>query len=152
MSQAEFRNILFIAVIIGIIVIIKFVSSDKKQKLPYVLKKSLLSKNEMKIFEGIVNTGYFPFPKVRILDFVRYEYGRKIPIQYLSQVSSRSVDFLVCEAESFSPVAVVMCNPNDFVKALSEKLGIPYIVIPKNTSPEETKRIVLAAIQGENTK
>ncbi len=152
MNSFEIKTLLFIGIIVAVVLVIKFLSPSKENKLPYVLKTSWLTKGETKILEGIAEAGYFPFPKVRILDFVKYEYGRKIPIQYLSQVSSRSVDFLVCDTETFSPVAIVMCSPNDFVKRLSEKLGIPFIVIQKNTSLEEAKRIVLAEIQGEKNE
>jgi hypothetical protein len=79
-------------------------------KLPYRKKDYLLTKAERSFYEvlrGIVGDDLTLFAKVRLLDLVYLPKGTESRQTHVNRVSSKHVDFLLCDRERVSPLLVI---------------------------------------------
>jgi len=106
------NNILIIiAVVVFIFIIIKIFS---KEKLPYKLNESLLTKRELKFFIVLKNvldeTDFVIAIKPRIADFVsvdKKKLKKKSYMTYFNKIKSKHVDFLICEPTYMKPILAI---------------------------------------------
>ena len=76
---------------------------------PYKLTRSLLTSAEAAFYAALCMAAgrkYVVFPKVRLADLCQ-DLDRWADIRAFNQVSSKHVDFVLCDAKTFRPVLVV---------------------------------------------
>jgi hypothetical protein len=79
-------------------------------RLPYERQQYLFSKAERSFYEvltRIVGSDMQVFAKVRIADLVRVRPGTENFHSYLNRITSKHVDYVLCDRRSLSPMLVV---------------------------------------------
>ena len=120
----------------------KGTSSKKSEDLPYVLKRYLMSKAERSFFgvlEQVTDSSkYYIFPQVSLSNLVDVEKGTGSYQTYHNKVDRKSVDFVLFDRNSISPVLAVELDDashdregrqerDAFVDQVLAKAGLPLL-------------------------
>lgn len=88
--------------------------------LPYTKKASILSSSEHEVYillnQVLEESNFKIFPKVRLADFLHIDPHITNSPEYIKRINARSVDFLICNAESFAPVLIVQVHEGNNAK------------------------------------
>jgi hypothetical protein len=93
--------------------------SDDPDFYPYKLTPSLLTSSEKAFFSALLLAAgrrYVVFPKVRLADLCQ-DLDRWAGTGLFDQVSSKRVDFVLCEATTFRPVLALELDDRSHVRA-----------------------------------
>jgi len=94
-------------------------SSEDPDSYPYRLTQSLLTASERGFYVALLMAAgrrYLVFPKVRLADLCQ-DLDRWADTVAFNQVSSKHVDFVLCDAKTFRPVLAVELNDRSHVRA-----------------------------------
>jgi hypothetical protein len=120
----------------------KGTSSEKSEDLPYVLKGCLMSKAERSFFgvlEQVTDSSkYYIFPQVSLNNLVTVEKGTGSYQTYHNKVDRKSVDFVLFEKSTISPVLAIELDDSShdredrqerdaFVDRVLAKAGLPLL-------------------------
>ena len=99
------------------------------EKLPYFLKSSVLTNYEMKLYYVLApfcsRNNLILFSKVRLADFVQTYQGRNF-YHWFNRISSKHVDFLICQPGSFKPLLAVELD--DYTHRYKDRQDRDYFV------------------------
>src|SRR5664280_750564 len=120
----------------------KGTSSEKSENLPYVLKGCLMFKVE-RLFFGVLeqvtdSSKYYLFPQVSLGNLVDVEKGTRPYQTHRNRVDRKSVDFVLCDRSTLSPVLAVELDDasherkdrqerDAFVDEVLAKVGLPLL-------------------------
>ena len=93
--------------------------SPRPEFYPYKLTQSLLTASEAVFYAALllaVGTRYVVFAKVRLADLCQ-DLDRWADTAAFNQVSSKHVDFVLCDATTFKPVLAVELDDRSHVRA-----------------------------------
>jgi hypothetical protein len=79
-------------------------------KYPYQARQRLLTQSEHNFYgvlKNCLSAEHILFCQVRLADFVQVAQGTRHWQRCFNQIQSKSVDFLVCDAETLSPLLVI---------------------------------------------
>ena len=124
----------------------------REEILPYRGKDYLLTKGERAYYDvlsKVVPSGYILFVKVRLADIVYIPKGTQRYLHFLNRVSSKHVDFVICDTRMVGPKLVIelddrshqrrdRASRDDFVNKVLGKANIPILhVRAAQTSPQQ---------------
>lgn len=116
--------------------------SEKSEDLPYVLKRNLMSPAERSFFgvlEQVTDSSkYYLFPQVSLGNLVDVEKGTRPYQTHRNRVDRKSVDFVLCDRSTLSPVLAVELDDasherkdrqerDAFVDGVLAKVGLPLL-------------------------
>jgi very-short-patch-repair endonuclease len=93
--------------------------SQDEESYPYRLTRSLLTPSEAAFYLALVLAAgrrYIVFAKVRLADLCQ-DLDRWADIQAFNKVSSKRVDFVLCDAMTFRPVLAVELDDRSHLRA-----------------------------------
>lgn len=125
---------------------------------PYKTKKTLMTSSERILFEGlrkVLGSKYDIYPQVNLDKIFSVEYQRyyKYYLSYLRKINQKSVDYLVVNRQTQSPIFAIELDDfshnyedrrkrDSFVGDLFIKTGLPLIRFnPGNYKIEEIKKV-----------
>jgi hypothetical protein len=94
-------------------------NSEDPDFYPYRLTRSLLTASEKAFYVALMMAAgrrYVVFPKVRLADLCQ-DLDRWADTAAFNQVSSKHVDFVLCDATTFRPVLAVELNDRSHLRA-----------------------------------
>ena len=80
------------------------------EALPFVRVGSILTNAELNYYKALkkaIGDQAIICPKVRLADFLQVPNFTKNPMRYFNMISSKHVDFLICEATTMSPIFII---------------------------------------------
>jgi hypothetical protein len=116
---------------------------DTPRYLPYRLKSSILTANELRFFSCLhaaILPKYIIAPKVRLADFISVHCDSRYFYIHLGKVAQKHVDFLICCAHTLAPRCAIELDDSshnkpdtrkrdDFVNDVYDEIGLPVIRI-----------------------
>lgn len=126
--------------------------------LPYIKKDYLMTKAEMSFFrvlESVIESEYYIVPQLTISKIVLTTAKGKNYYSYLSKINKKTVDFVLFDKKSFSPVMVIELDDNShleerrkqrdlFVDNVMKEIGLEIIHIKAayNYNLEEVRDLI----------
>jgi len=129
-----------VLVLIAVLVAGAIFGQRSPPRLPYTLRPHFLTKTEREFLaalETACGPGYRIFSQVRLADIL----ASGIPTDAFGAVAAKSLDFVICRADSLAFVAAVELDDRShrqarrrerdaFVDALCDHIGLPLLRIP----------------------
>ncbi len=158
-----FYVIIFLAVVVGILQ--AFFPKKGKKRSNYILKSTLITKNEQHFFEvlySIAEKHYYVLAQVRLADIFKPKNSdRSTYYTALNKITSKHVDFLLC-SKDFKPLVGIELDDSthqredrkkrdSFVNELFEGAGLPLLHFrpQKNYNPDEIIAAITEALKKE---
>ena len=118
------------------------------ERLPYFLKSTVLTNYEKKLYHILApfcsQNNLILLSKIRMADFVQAYQGRSF-YHWFNRISSKHVDFLICQTTSFKPLLAVELDDythnyknrqdrDNFVNSVYFSVGLPVLHITEINS------------------
>jgi hypothetical protein len=148
-----------VAVVVAVVVVIFFVllrsrrGPPEESSLPYEGRKYLLSAAERSLFgvlEQATQGEYHLFVKVRVADLLYVKKGATGRQGHLNRVTSKHIDFLLCDRAALSPVLAIELDDRShdaesrqqrdaFLDAAFAAAGLPLLHVKASRSYDATE-------------
>lgn len=138
----------FFIIIFSVILIIEFIKAFSKRKtssdiIPYTRKGYFLTEKEKELFAKLnewFGYNYYIFPQVNISSLVDVEGSYKNKYSYRNKIDRKSVDFVIFDKRSISPLLVIELDDythdwakrrerDIFVNEIFQKINLPIMHI-----------------------
>jgi len=147
----------YLLIIFGFVFYIKYMEQKpgKEEKLPYKKREELMTRAEKEFFdvlERVVNNCYYIVPQVKISSIVAVP-NIKNYYHYLNKIDRKTIDFVLFDKKSFSPIMAIELDDSShdkeermkrdkFIDAVMNTVGlkITHIKVGPIYNQEEIKK------------
>ena len=159
--------IVFMLAVSGVLFWFRFSGkiAEKADSLPYEKRPSLLSAAE-RSFYGVlcqaVDQRYSIFAKVRLGDLLEIPWGTPKFRNHLNRINRKHVDFVLCDANSFTPLLVIELDDSSheredrqerdaFVDTALDAAGLPilHVSVQHAYAPAEVRALITDRLNGD---